>query len=373
MKWFLCSAALDRDPIAASTYRSFLRSARRIAVAATARLDRDRPDVVVMLNGMFLFEAVVASLARARGVRVVTYERAHVDGLLFFAHDEPACRYSSEQTWKEIQEQPAHAGAGGRARRVPRRTGATACGRSCRSGPSRASTRPRTRRPTGRARGAVHQRHLGLRGDRPRRRLRRRARVAGRDGASPRRPPRGRRRRAHPPERGGPAQVADPRADAGRHRRRVRRAARRTSASSRPTTRPAATPCSSRPTSDWCTPRRSDWSSRWRASPRSSAAVPTTPARDSRTRPPTRRTTPVCSTQCSRIRSRTAPTSRPRAGTRTCSSSRRTCLGHRRTSRSPGSSGSRPTSRRRVRPGGDAGLDAVCAGILTGAPFRVMP
>lgn len=106
VKWFLCSAALDRDPIAASTYRAFLRTARRIAVAAAARLDRDRPDVVVMLNGLFLFEALVASLARARGVRVVTYERAHIDGLLFFAHDEPACRYSSEQTWKEIRERP---------------------------------------------------------------------------------------------------------------------------------------------------------------------------------------------------------------------------------------------------------------------------
>ncbi len=106
VKWFLCSAALDRDPVAASTYRSFLRSARRIAVAASALLDRDRPDVVVMLNGMFLFEAVVASIARARGVRVVTYERAHIDGLLFFAHDEPACRYSSESTWKQIRERP---------------------------------------------------------------------------------------------------------------------------------------------------------------------------------------------------------------------------------------------------------------------------
>jgi hypothetical protein len=106
VKWFLCSAALDEDPLAASTYRAFLRSARRIAVAAAALLDRDQPDVVVMLNGMFLFEAVVASLARARGVRVVTYERAHIDGLLFFAHDEPACRYSSEQTWKEVADRP---------------------------------------------------------------------------------------------------------------------------------------------------------------------------------------------------------------------------------------------------------------------------
>jgi hypothetical protein len=106
VKWFLCSAALDDDPLAAPTYRAFLRSARRIAVAAAELLDRDRPDVVLMLNGMFLFEAVVATLARARGVRVVTYERAHVDGLLFFAHDEPACRYSSEQAWKETREQP---------------------------------------------------------------------------------------------------------------------------------------------------------------------------------------------------------------------------------------------------------------------------
>ena len=106
VKWFLCRADLDREPLAAPTYRAFLRSARQIAIAVERQLDRRRPDVVVMLNGMFLFEAVAASLARLRGIRVVTYERAHVDGLLFFAHDEPACRYSSTQTWKEIRETP---------------------------------------------------------------------------------------------------------------------------------------------------------------------------------------------------------------------------------------------------------------------------
>ncbi len=100
VKWFLCSAALDTDPLAASTYRAFLRSARRIARSVRSLVDRARPEVVLLLNGMFLFEAVAGAIARERGIRVVTYERAQIDGLLFFAHDEPASRYASEERWK---------------------------------------------------------------------------------------------------------------------------------------------------------------------------------------------------------------------------------------------------------------------------------
>ncbi len=61
--------------------------------AARRALDRERPDVVVLLNGLFLFESVVWALCRARGIEVVTYERAFVPETLTFARNAPAGAY----------------------------------------------------------------------------------------------------------------------------------------------------------------------------------------------------------------------------------------------------------------------------------------
>ena len=77
-----------------------------IAVASARILDDHRPDVVVLLNGLFLFESVVMAQARRRSVRVVTYERAFVHGDLFFAHDAPACRWDVDDLWAEVRDRP---------------------------------------------------------------------------------------------------------------------------------------------------------------------------------------------------------------------------------------------------------------------------
>lgn len=77
-RWFLLSAQLRGDPLAAVTYRRFLRSARRIARSLDRTLDRERPDVVVLCNGLFLFEAIALELCRRKGIEVVTYERGMI-------------------------------------------------------------------------------------------------------------------------------------------------------------------------------------------------------------------------------------------------------------------------------------------------------
>ncbi len=99
LKWFLCSADLDQDPLAGPMGRAFLRSARRILRGVTAALDRFEPDVVLLCNGLFLFEAITWSLCRQRGIDVVTYERAFLKETLVFHRGSPAGLYDLSDDW----------------------------------------------------------------------------------------------------------------------------------------------------------------------------------------------------------------------------------------------------------------------------------
>lgn len=103
--WFLCSAELATDPLAPQTTRAFLRSARRIARGVAAALDRFQPEVVLLCNGLFLFESVAWALCRARGIDVVTYERAFRKETLFFHRGSPAGFYDTSEQWPE-QDRP---------------------------------------------------------------------------------------------------------------------------------------------------------------------------------------------------------------------------------------------------------------------------
>lgn len=99
VKWFLLASHLDDDPLGPVTTRRFLRSARRLSHAISATLDRLRPDVVVLFNGLFLFEAIAFDLCRRRGIDVVTYERGHIKETLVFRRGEPACLLDLGTAW----------------------------------------------------------------------------------------------------------------------------------------------------------------------------------------------------------------------------------------------------------------------------------
>ena len=101
--WFLCSSDVEHDPAAGITLRRFLRAGRRIQTALTRMLDRAEPDAIVLLNGLFLFEAIASELARQRGIPVLSYERGFIDGTLFFSDGEPACRYDVSASWSRAR------------------------------------------------------------------------------------------------------------------------------------------------------------------------------------------------------------------------------------------------------------------------------
>lgn len=102
VKWFLCAADVEHDPLQLRTRRRFLRSARRILRSVERALDDHQPDIIVMLNGLFLFESIAWQACRARGIDVVTYERAFRKETLVFSRDAPAGYYGFDDAWSRV-------------------------------------------------------------------------------------------------------------------------------------------------------------------------------------------------------------------------------------------------------------------------------
>lgn len=101
VKWFLLRETLSEDPIAVSTYRSFLRSARVILVSAEKAIDEFLPTQVLLLNGLLLFESIIWEICRSRGIPVVTYERAFILDTFVFSRKEAAGYYRFDEAWSD--------------------------------------------------------------------------------------------------------------------------------------------------------------------------------------------------------------------------------------------------------------------------------
>ena len=106
VSWFLMRESLSDDPLAPRTWRAFIRSARRVARGVRAALDRHTPDVVVLCNGLFLFEAVAWAVCRERGIDVVTYERGFIKETLVFRRNDAACLTPMDELWSRFADQP---------------------------------------------------------------------------------------------------------------------------------------------------------------------------------------------------------------------------------------------------------------------------
>ncbi len=99
VKWFLLEETLSEDPIAISTYRSFLRSARAIVDSAEKAIDDFAPTQVLLLNGLLLFESIIWEISRSKGISVVTYERAFILDTFVFSREEAAGYYRFNDAW----------------------------------------------------------------------------------------------------------------------------------------------------------------------------------------------------------------------------------------------------------------------------------
>jgi len=105
-KWFLMRGDLDGEPLAAPTLRRFLRAGRPVVDRTAALLDELRPDVVLLLNGLFFFEAIAWALCRDRGIDVVTYERGLIKETLVFRRNQAACLLDVGESWNGWEKVP---------------------------------------------------------------------------------------------------------------------------------------------------------------------------------------------------------------------------------------------------------------------------
>ncbi len=106
VKWFLLNTTLEDDPLGLTTYREFLRSARKVAHAIRERLLEDQPDTIVIVNGLFFFESIGWAIADQMGIDVVNYERGYIHGTLLFARGRPACFGIVDEAWEEWERVP---------------------------------------------------------------------------------------------------------------------------------------------------------------------------------------------------------------------------------------------------------------------------
>jgi hypothetical protein len=105
-RWKLRTHFLDRHPLGRETTLDFIRSGIRWTHGMNRVLDLYAPDVVVMLNGVFLPERVTAELAAARGARLVFFERGRDAGSVFLSHEDPAPRYDISKSWAQAAPHP---------------------------------------------------------------------------------------------------------------------------------------------------------------------------------------------------------------------------------------------------------------------------
>ncbi|MBS1839169.1 MAG: glycosyltransferase, partial [Actinobacteria bacterium] len=99
VKWFLCAANVGDDPLVGHVQRAFLRSARTIAASVEDLLDTAEPDVVLLMSGLFVFEAVTWEICRRRGIDVVSHERAFRRNTIVYSRDRPAGHYDFDAQW----------------------------------------------------------------------------------------------------------------------------------------------------------------------------------------------------------------------------------------------------------------------------------
>ena len=106
VKWFLLIEDLDEDPLSAVTLRNFLRSGRRILEAALKLFRESRPDVVVVLNGLFVFEAILIEICKKEGIDYVTYERGYILNSFIFASNAIAPEARIDSEWASNSDKP---------------------------------------------------------------------------------------------------------------------------------------------------------------------------------------------------------------------------------------------------------------------------
>ncbi|MFA5114017.1 MAG: hypothetical protein WC529_06980 [Candidatus Margulisiibacteriota bacterium] len=89
-----------------AAYRRLLISALLIHWAQARLLDEYRPDVVVVINGLFYPGMLLVEHAKKRGIRHITYERGYLIDRLVFSDTTPVVWFPIDKAWEKWRDKP---------------------------------------------------------------------------------------------------------------------------------------------------------------------------------------------------------------------------------------------------------------------------
>lgn len=106
LAWSLRTSDPGSQPEGPAAARDYQVAITGVREAGTQILDDFRPDVVVLLNGLFAAETELRGLCRERSIRVVTHEIAPRAGALVLAQDGLAPDYDTGPLWDRVRDRP---------------------------------------------------------------------------------------------------------------------------------------------------------------------------------------------------------------------------------------------------------------------------
>ncbi|MBI4401107.1 MAG: hypothetical protein HY581_05700, partial [Nitrospirae bacterium] len=105
-RWRLRAHDIGKHPDGLAVMAGFIRGGAVWASCMEKLLAIFDPDVLVMLNGLFMEERVTWELAKRQGRRTVCFERGRDAGTVFLTHNQSAPRYDVSATWQQARGAP---------------------------------------------------------------------------------------------------------------------------------------------------------------------------------------------------------------------------------------------------------------------------
>jgi hypothetical protein len=96
----------ETGPEFVAAYRRFVAAGIVVRRAGSRILEQVRPERILVLNGLFFAEAILAELARRQGVPVWSYERGKRVDSLIFAQGRPVVQATFDAKWAARRERP---------------------------------------------------------------------------------------------------------------------------------------------------------------------------------------------------------------------------------------------------------------------------
>jgi hypothetical protein len=93
-------------PLSDAVVRGYLESGIVYVEVVRRLLDREQPDVCIVVNGLFHAERIFREIAHARGVRVVSYEQGWRPLSFHFVEDAAAAHFPVDDLWQATREHP---------------------------------------------------------------------------------------------------------------------------------------------------------------------------------------------------------------------------------------------------------------------------